>query len=73
MSLNNKWQLEMNVSGVWKPHSDHVSCDAAKTRARNITGYYGNPPWRIVAPNGETYVTGQKQNGKMKWAYPSNS
>lgn len=56
-----KWQLDRQVD------STHVSCDSAKTRARNITGWHGNPPWRIVAPNGQVYTTGQKQNGKMKW------
>lgn len=68
MSRSKKWQLEMRqVSGSWQFNSSHVSCDSAKTRARNITGYYGNPQWRIMAPNGNPYVTGQKQNGKMKW------
>ena len=65
---SSKWHLEINVNGVWKSNSRHTSCDAAKTRARNITGWHGNPQWRIVAPNGETFVVGVKRNGKMAWA-----
>lgn len=64
-----KWRLEIESGAEWQLNSTHASCDSAKTRARSITGYYGNPQWRIVAPNGETYVIGQKQNGKMKWVY----
>lgn len=67
--MNKNWQLEMGDEGAWRPNSTHVSCDSAKTRARNITGYYGNPKWRIVAPTGEVYAIGQKQNGKIKWNY----
>lgn len=63
------WQLERRANGKWLSHSSHVSCDAAKTRARNISGWYSNPEWRIATPAGETCVTGRKRNGKMKWIY----
>lgn len=64
-----KWQLERSMNDVWGLHSTHVSCDAAKTRARAITGWYSNPQWRILTPTGEVYVIGRKQNGKMRWVF----
>jgi hypothetical protein len=69
MDIKAKWRLEMKAftDGEWRPSSAHVSADAAKTRARSITGWYSDPPLRIVAPSGEVYAAGQKQNGRMRW------
>jgi hypothetical protein len=47
----NMWRLERGINGTsWRGHSTHVSADAAKTRARNVTRWIGDPLWRIVAP-----------------------
>lgn len=53
-------------TGLWAHVSNHSSLNAAKHRARNVTGYYCHQRFRIRV-HLTVVATGQHDAGRMRW------